>query len=544
MFLAALGLALGLALKCSAAPNVLIVLTDDQRWDTVQYMPNLSALAANGVTFANALQPTPLCAPSRSMLYSGGYHSHDTGVLGNTEPNGGIGHFHDANNLGAMLQAAGYETFFTGKWVNGYETSTSYVPPGWTHWYGRKTTAVVQDWNKFKYIIGSSTTSSNNLGKVFQPNQYTTYYERDRVLAQINASAANPAKPFFILWASSAPHPKAQPAPEDATAFSDFTYRGRGVTETDFSDKPSYVRNANPNLTAAGAGDEFVRNQLRSLQAVDRSVKAVIDQLKANGQYDNTLIIYTSDNGYMWDEHKEWFKSKPYQEDLRVPFIVWMPGIAPRVDQSIIAPSLDIGPTLFELAGINKQTHGMSIVPLLNNPSAPWRTELFLEEQDNIPAGAQSIWAGVITANYQYDRYWTGEEELYDVLTDPYQLQSLHNDPALASVKSSMVSSTNSQLGLAIVPPNTGSNLKQGRVGKAYSYQMLVWGGQSPLHWTLVSGSLPPGLTLDEAFGIVSGVPTTAGTYTFVMRLTDSAISPQSGLPHTFVSRSLKLVVQ
>ncbi len=524
--------------------NILVIMTDDQRWDTVSQMPNLSEIAAQGVQFTNAIQPTPLCGPSRSMLYSGGYHSQDTGVLSNEPPNGGVTKFHDESNLGVMLQGVGYDTTFIGKWINGYESLPStlgqyYVPPGWSSWIGRRSVATGTSWFAFKYILGSSTNVPNSSGALTTTSAYTTYWERDQVIAKLNAAATNPAKPFFILWAPSAPHPPAIPAPEDANAFSDYLYRDRGVGETDLSDKPAWVQNTKPLGEGPGYGDGFIRNQLRALQGVDRSVKAIVDQLKTNGQYDNTVIIYTSDNGYMWNEHNQWFKSKPYQEDLRVPFIALVPGISSRTDSSLIAPSLDIGPTLFELAGINKTTAGMSILPLLNDPATPWRNNIFLEENDILPNNGSSEYAGAITTQYKYVTYWTGEEELYDWIADPFELNSIHRDPDQASLKASLLASTTAQLGLAIIP----SNPMAGKVRKLYTYQLKVRGGFAPFNWTMASGALPHGITLNPLLGKISGVPTTAGKFNFAVKVTDSSMSPQTNLPHAFTSKVMTVAI-
>src|SRR5580765_3477929 len=140
-----------------AQMNVVVVVTDDQRWDTVSYMPSLTSLAAQGVTFNNAFAPTPLCAPNRGMLFSGGFRSMNTGVLENSLPDGGATIFNDHDNLGAMLQGKGYRTEFVGKWLNEYEKMGNYVPPGWSRWVGRHSYATNTSWSAFRYVVGAST---------------------------------------------------------------------------------------------------------------------------------------------------------------------------------------------------------------------------------------------------------------------------------------------------------------------------------------------------------------------------------------------------
>ncbi len=212
----AFSLIAGAIAPAMAAMNVLVIMTDDQRFDTLSRMPNISDLAAQGVTFSNAFMPTPLCGPSRAMLFSGGYRAQNTGVLSNSAPNGGAKIFKDADNLGAELQTAGYRTQFVGKWINGYEGMGKYVPPGWTKWVGRHSFATTTSWSAFQYTIGTSGTSSS-VGAISTSHQYTTEYERDQVLNFIGSTPAG--QPFFILWATSAPHPPAHPATQDANLF-------------------------------------------------------------------------------------------------------------------------------------------------------------------------------------------------------------------------------------------------------------------------------------------------------------------------------------
>jgi N-acetylglucosamine-6-sulfatase len=523
---------MGAAGPASAQMNVLVVMSDDQRFDTTANMPHLAELAAQGVRFVNSYAPTPLCGPARAGMYSGGFLTQNTNVLGNSAPGGGAKVFNDKVNLGTVMQSAGYRTYFVGKWVNGYEGQGRYIPPGWSKFVGRHSYATTTDWSSFRYTLGSSDQLSS-LGSIVNSQQYTTYYERDKILEFLGSQPGS--QPFFIFWSPSAPHARATPAPEDTNLFSQYTYRGRGYGETDLRDKPSWVRTNNNEQ----GSDDLVRRQLRSLQSVDRSFAAVVDKIRSLGKLDNTLIVYTSDNGYLWGEHGLWAKNKAYEESALLPFVVLMPGVAPRVDTHFVSPILDLGATLYELAGVSRKTDGRSLVPLLRNPSAAWRTEFFLENYAS-SADGNAIWGGLRSGRWKYVKYWTGEEELYDLVNDPYELESRHADPGLAAMKTGFSSRVDQQVGLAILPVRA---FPTGNVGTTYSFKFKTWGGVGPFKWTLNSGALPPGITLDPATGTLKGVPTNAGTFQFAVRITDSVLAVQAGKPRTFVTRVMKLSV-
>ena len=152
-----------------------------------------------------------------------------------------------------------------------------------------------------------------------------------------------------------------------------------------------------------------------------------------------------------------------------------------------------------------------------------------------------AIWAGIRDERWKYARYWNGEEELYDLVNDPYELNSRHKDPSLAALKNSMWVRTQQQLGLAIVPVRS---FPVCQVGKLFKYQMKPWGGKAPLTWALASGRLPPGLTFNAATGLIQGTPSTAGTYQFSIRVTGTAMATQAGKLRTFEIAALKLTVK
>ena len=283
-----------------------------------------------------------------------------------------------------------------------------------------------------------------------------------------------------------------------------------------------------------------MRDQLRSLQSVDRDVANVVARLKALGKLNNTVIIFTSDNGFLWDEHGLWGKDKAYEESIRVPLIVVMPGVAPRTDASLVLPSLDIGPTIFEIGGTPKQTDGMSLVSLLTQPGQAWRTDFYIEAAAE-NTGGNAIWAGMRDDRWKYVRYWTGDEELYDLNADPYELNSLQKDASLQALKTAMWTRTQQQLGLAILPVRSFPHCV---VGAKFTYQMKPWGGVAPFHWTVETGRVPPGLTLNSSTGLIQGAPSKSGSYKFSLRVTDSSLASQAGKPRTFVTKVMTLVVQ
>jgi arylsulfatase A-like enzyme len=329
----------------------------------------------------------------------------------------------------------------------------------------------------------------------------------------------------------------ATPAPGDEALFANYLYRGRGYGETDLTDKPAWVRYRK----ATSIDDESVRDQLRSVQAVDRGVGALVEKLRAIGQLNNTMIVFTSDNGFQWGEHSYlWGKKYPYEESARVPLIVSMPGIAPRTDSHLVAASLDITPTMYALAGVWRKSDGRNLLPLLRDPTRNWRQELFLEQYGTGNQGA-AIWAGLRRGKWKYIRYWTGEEELYNLELDPYELKSRHAEPGLATLKANMANRTTQLLGLAILPVN---EVPAARRYVSYSYDFETWGGVGPFVWKVESGKLPPGLVLNTGTGVVSGTPIATGTYTFSLRVTDSgAVQLQTSRPRTFVTGALTLNV-
>ena len=198
--------------------NFVIILTDDQRWETLSAMPIVQdKLAARGVTFTNAFVSTPVCSPSRASLLAGGFYAHNTGVLTNGLPTGGVEKFKDNSSLATMMQQAGYKTALIGKYLNGYYNIDPYIPPGWTQFV----TSYVEGENN-KYTGYNVTRGTSGMaparGETTGPiEEYITDFENREALAFLEEFGASP---FFLVLSHLAPHLPALAPAEDAYLFS------------------------------------------------------------------------------------------------------------------------------------------------------------------------------------------------------------------------------------------------------------------------------------------------------------------------------------
>jgi N-acetylglucosamine-6-sulfatase len=400
--------------------NIVLILTDDQRWDTLQYMPmTRQLLAAAGVTFSNAFAATPQCCPSRAGILTG-LHSHNHGVLSNEIAAPG---FKDASTIATWLRGAGYRTALIGKYLNGYPglKPWPYIPPGWSEWH------VFKGEGYYNYTLvenGSEVTYGN------AAEEYSTLVLANKATDFIRTTAAG--QPFLLVFAPYAPHRPAAGAREDRGLFSDLApWRPPSFDEADVTDKPTWVRELGP-LTAAELihVQSLRRDQLRSLQAVDRAVKSIVETLAATGKLDNTVILFTSDNGFAWGEHRWDAKMCVYEECIRVPLIIRMPGVSPRREEGLVT-LIDLAPSFAAWAGVmHPKVDGLSLARLLATPQA-WRNDVLIEM---LGGERPMLYSAIRTARYTYAEYVNGDRELYDLAVDPHQLMNVAADPRYASV--------------------------------------------------------------------------------------------------------------
>ena len=421
------------AARVPRPPNIVVILTDDQRWDTLWGMPVVEKeLVGHGLTFTNSFVVNPLCCPSRASFLTGQY-SHSTGVYLNAGPHGGFRSFHDRRTIATVLHSAGYTTGLFGKYLNRYGVAARdrhYVPPGWDAWnvFLRQTT--YYDYNLVEN------------GRVHHYGDGPADYSTDVLARKAAAFVARAPRPFFVEFAPFGPHEPAPPPPRHKSAFVRSTWtKPPSFNETDVSDKPEYIRQLRP-LTPnrIWQAEQFRRHQLAAALAIDDAVAALVKALKARHLLHSTLIVLTSDNGVMWGEHAlvAARKAVPYEESIRVPLVMRYDPLLhgrPRKDGHL-ALNIDYAPTFAALAGRTMPgAEGRSLVPLLAGSQPSWRHDFLVEHIDGPPQRDVPSYCAVRGAGYKYVLYQSREEELYDLQADPYELQNQAANPAFASLK-------------------------------------------------------------------------------------------------------------
>jgi N-acetylglucosamine-6-sulfatase len=436
-------------------PNVVLIVTDDQRWDMLARMPNVqTSLADAGTTFVNAFVTDPLCCPSRTSILRGQY-SHSTKIYEVARSWGGYSKVKkfglQASMLPTWLNDAGYETGLVGKYMNQYSpTKALEVPSGWDYWAAlapRSPNDYYYNYTMSYAPDGPASVTRRTYGSV--PTAYSTRVFES--FAEQFIADAPPSSPVFLYFAPTAPHGPFTPDPADTSADCSVNPLNPNFGE-DVSDKPLWVSQKPWSTTDINANKNRWVKQCRTLIGVDRAVGEIIRALDESGRLSNTVFVYTSDNGLMHGEHHLSGKKAAYEESIRVPMIVRYDGVVPAGAVSTeMVLNIDIAPTILEATGASapsllpcaspcwpRPVDGRSMFIALDG-SAQWRTDFLIEHYDD-PALAVNQYippfCAVRTNDMKYVRLDPDKEarpeELYDLERDPFELDNRIDDPAYA----------------------------------------------------------------------------------------------------------------
>lgn len=449
----------------SQRPNILFIRTDDQDFQTFfDALPNGRPVMKNvrdlivrrGAYFERSFVSFPLCCPSRASTLTGQY-AHNHNVLANSGQFGGFSALNHTNTLPIWLQQSGYYTIHVGKYMNGYQvlqTSTGLPPPppGWNAWF---TTFGNTSHHYFNFYVYNGQTIEQYFSGAggYQTDVMT------RKAQSFLMQRPYGTQPFYLQLDYLAPHedlstgnnpPLAAPRHQGLMNGASLPM-SPSFNEADVSDKPLQIRQLPP-LNAQDINDLTInyRRRTESLLAVDEGVGKILQTLRATGQHENTLIVFTSDNGYMLGEHRKKGKFLPY-EPLQVPLAISGPGIPHGKIISDLVMNVDLTPTFLEYAsaGAGLAQDGRSLVPLLTNPAGtiPWRLDILTENPLlNCYRGLRTFDAATgseyLYSEYDYDfDNVVDEKELYalnpDACTaggDPYLLESQHANPCYSAL--------------------------------------------------------------------------------------------------------------
>ncbi len=406
------------AAEAQTRPNILIIVTDDQRGGLSMMPESRRRFVKQGVLYSPAFVTTPLCCPSRTSIMTG-RDAHNHGVKANSpRPGGGARALDHSTTIQRYLDDAGYHTGVIGKFLNGpWRFSTR--PPHFDEWAtvdgimkpkdeGRK-------WYDYPFNINGETTYTKGYITTVMGKLATGFIRRN-----------SGDTPWYLYLAPKAPH---MPAPAESR-YDDLRvgwWDGNpAVFEKDKSDKPPYVRQSRGDLGHANA---VRKKQFRSLVSVDDMVKAIFDELRAQGEED-TLVFFISDNGYQWSEHGLTRKGAPYSQSVNILMMARWPGHLARGGRNTRwAANIDIAPTVLQAAGIRRDPRMPIDGRSLLDPA--WRRDrILLEYWCN--TSRCNPWASIRTRTDQFVEYYRRGRviftEYYNLRRDPWQLVNLSKD--------------------------------------------------------------------------------------------------------------------
>lgn len=412
-------------------PNILFILIDDLRPDALSChghpfvkTPNIDRIAAEGAAFRQAFVTTPLCFPSRASFLSGQYaHRHEIRYAEDRAPRS-----HRMITFPGLLHQSGYDTAFFGKWHLGNEEKPA---PGFTRWVSFR--------DQGDYVDPQL----NIDGKFGQTKGYLTDILTDHAVEFIKRPRT---QPFLAYLSHKAVHAPFIPAERHREMFANIPIVRALSAQDTLEGKPVLARpgiKLPPNDSDVHSSDEMIRNQLRCLIAVDEGMGKIFEALETSGQLDQTMIVFSSDNGYFWGEHDLGGKHGPYDEAIRVPFLMRYPKLikpGTKFDQFVL--NIDLAPTLLELAHVPvpKTMQGRSVLPLFAGNTAGARASFMAEFFLGNGTNRFPTWQAVRNTRWKYIRYpgFPDMEELYDLQADPLEMRNLINAPHAETVRGEM----------------------------------------------------------------------------------------------------------
>lgn len=459
----------------SESPNIVFIMSDDHATravsaydDSLIQTPNIDRIADNGIRFNRAYVGNAICGPSRATMLTG-KHSHGNGFYSNEWSGAFDGH---QQTLPKLLQSAGYNTAVIGKW-HLYSD-----PVGFDHW--EVITNNFEQGSYYNPVFRTPEGKQETVG-------YVTELVTDRAITWLKENA-RPDEPFFLYYSHKTPHRDWLPAPQELATWDDEVkiaepdslFRSmknevqarqqarmsiaHNMTEKDVKLKmggnltPRQERQwrdafeagnerfYNANLDDRGITSwkyqRYIKTYLASIRSMDREIGRLLDHLESSGLADNTIIVYTSDQGFFLGENG-WFDKRWMDEvSSRIPLLLQWPGVVTAgTTTDALVQNIDFAPTLLASAGIDVAPgmHGLDLMPLLENPEHPWDRDLYYHFYENPGFHGVARHYGVNTGRYKLIHYYENTEwELFDLDSDPEDQVNLYGQPGHEALTESL----------------------------------------------------------------------------------------------------------